>query len=466
MKYVNTSIGIKSIYELSVLNESLIVEHSRLNHLQPIGVGTSLVESLTGYIARLAESHCLLPGLLIHSEIAPLLKKVFVKKSGSRGLRAFFDRGTALNGTGNMAKDLVQALEILTLRSDLSFLTMLSWTEFIPPRGLFRSHKAWCSLCYDEWHLSGQVVYEPLLWAIDALKLCSYHHQPLSMTCSHCHQQMPLLTWRSRPGHCSNCGGWLGISQSTELSGNTTLSLDELKRQIWIADVIGELLALAPGLSSPVPKGAIAKSLRTSVDILTEGNVAALARLLGIPKNTLWGWHNGKFLPLFDDLLKICHFLGISLSDFLTKESITLNFGHVNSQQLPTGQHKSRKPSSLFDLQRVQDTLLAVLESSQEPPATMQEVADSVKYDRRTILRHFPDLCRAILAKSRSYKNAQHIKKIEQSCEEVRQIASQLRTEKVYPSEARVAQKMTMPRYLRYKQVRTALQEAKFKMGH
>lgn len=114
----------------------------------------------------------------------------------------------------------------------------------------------------------------------------------------------------------------------------------------------------------------------------------------------------------------------------------------------------------------MQDTLLAVVQSSQEPPATMQEVADSLKYDRRTILRHFPDLCRAILAKSRSYKKAQHIKKIEQSCEEVRQIASQLRTERVYPSEARVAQNMTMPGYLRYKQVRTALQEAKFEMGN
>lgn len=328
------STEIKSIYELWGLNKSLILEHSRLHHLQPIGVGTPLVESLTGYIARLAESHCLLPGLLIHSEIAPLLKKIFLKKTGSRGLRAFFDRGTALNGTGNMAKDLVQALEILTLRSDLSFLTMLSWAELIPPRSLFRSHKAWCSSCYNEWYLSGQIVYEPLLWTIDALKLCSYHHQPLSITCSHCDEQMPLLTWQSRPGHCSNCGGWLGVNQSTELSGNTTLSLDELKKQIWISDVIGELLALAPGLSSPVLKESIAKSLRTCVDILTEGNVAALARLLGIPKNTLWGWHNGKFLPLFDDLLKICHSLGISLSDFLTKESITLNSSHVNSHQL------------------------------------------------------------------------------------------------------------------------------------
>ncbi|MBE9052414.1 hypothetical protein IQ243_18675 [Nostocales cyanobacterium LEGE 11386] len=86
-----------------------------------------------------------------------------------------------------------------------------------------------------------------------------------------------------------------------------------------------------------------------------------------------------------------------------------------------------------------------------------------MKYDRRTIFRHFPDLCRAIAAKSCTYKKALHCKKIEQSCQEVQQIAFQLYNKGIYPSEARVAELITMPGYLRYKQVRAVLHEVQLK---
>ncbi len=89
----------------------------------------------------------------------------------------------------------------------------------------------------------------------------------------------------------------------------------------------------------------------------------------------------------------------------------------------------------------------------------MKEVAERLDYNRRTISQHFPDLCRAISAKSRRYRKAAHEKKIEQSCEEVRQIALKLHSENVYPSEGRVSDLMTKPGDLRNKQVRVTLQE-------
>jgi hypothetical protein len=48
---------------------------STLYPLKPIGVGTSLVESLTSYITRLAEAHCLFPGILMGKVIAPLVQQ-------------------------------------------------------------------------------------------------------------------------------------------------------------------------------------------------------------------------------------------------------------------------------------------------------------------------------------------------------------------------------------------------------
>ncbi len=81
--------------ELWNLEKPLIPQHSRLYHLKPIGVGTPYVESLTGYVARLAEAHCVPTGILVLSEIAPFVKKgyVFDNKSGGLELEFRLSRG-------------------------------------------------------------------------------------------------------------------------------------------------------------------------------------------------------------------------------------------------------------------------------------------------------------------------------------------------------------------------------------
>jgi len=48
---------------------------SRLYRLEPYGIGTPWVESLTGYITRLAEAHCVSTGILYAKEIAPVVGK-------------------------------------------------------------------------------------------------------------------------------------------------------------------------------------------------------------------------------------------------------------------------------------------------------------------------------------------------------------------------------------------------------
>ena len=52
-----------------------LAERSYLYHLPPFGIGTMLVESLTGYIARLAEAHHVPTGVLLTREIHPQLRR-------------------------------------------------------------------------------------------------------------------------------------------------------------------------------------------------------------------------------------------------------------------------------------------------------------------------------------------------------------------------------------------------------
>ncbi|MEH2302027.1 MAG: hypothetical protein V7K88_24350 [Nostoc sp.] len=94
-------------YESWDLKKISIPSRSHLYQLEPVGIRTPMVESLTGYIERLAEAHCIPPDVLISRTITPLLKQIFLKSRTSRDLRSLFDRATAINGTGNIAIDLV-----------------------------------------------------------------------------------------------------------------------------------------------------------------------------------------------------------------------------------------------------------------------------------------------------------------------------------------------------------------------
>jgi len=183
-------------YENWNLEPPLCPLRSHLYSLEPCGIGTPQVESLTGYIARMAEAHCVLTATLISQEFASLSKP----SQGRSYLHDMSSRTEALNGTGRMAKNLVEMLEGLTLRNDLRFLTLLFWADVLPKRGLLRRTRAWCPACYHQWRTKGQAVYEPLLWTLQVVAICPDHQQHLVFQCPHCQRQLPLLAWQSRPG--------------------------------------------------------------------------------------------------------------------------------------------------------------------------------------------------------------------------------------------------------------------------
>lgn len=376
-------------YESWNLEKPIIPSHSCLYHLEPIGIGTPYVESLTGYIARLAESHGVVTGMLVLSKVAPLIKKGYVfEQNKDGGLDKIFANQTqSLNGTGTWTVSLIQILESLTLQHNLCFLTMLTWSEVIPQRGMLRPIRAWCSACYNHWHITEQVVYEPLLWSLNSVTLCSHHHQLLSTQCPHCHQTNKTLAWRSRPGYCSKCDGWLGISTLTE---------HELKWQTWVIKNIQDILAAAPRLVFPPPKEKVAKTLSAYANALSKGNIAAFARLLGIGYRQGVRLCQGDNIPQLDTLLQICDCLETSLLEFLTEEVITTNFDKLttqqHSQQQPKKQNRVTGHGKICDSERVQHVLQTAL--SEFPPRSLTAIAESLGYKScSSLFYRCSDLC-------------------------------------------------------------------------
>jgi hypothetical protein len=178
---------------------------SRLYSLRPIGVGTWEAESLSSYVARLSQAHAVELHDLMRSEVYPRMEP-------RRSLRRW-----ALNGSGPMAQKAVQALEDLTGRGDLRYLTFMPWAQVINATPMLRREKAWCPHCYAEWQRRGETVYEPLLWTITRVERCLRHGTALASECPFpaCRAQSSPLSSRSRPGFCGMCGEWLGTDATT-----------------------------------------------------------------------------------------------------------------------------------------------------------------------------------------------------------------------------------------------------------
>src|SRR5487761_1118979 len=158
-------------FEMWSLSRPLIPPRTPVYALDPIGIGTAMTESLTSYVIRLAEAHSVTVGDFIGRMLSEIpnpkgtiltsAAKAF--RIGSHGFRAC---GYAVNGATDRTARWVYALETVTGRPDLRYLTLLPLRSALPCQ-VFRRHRAWCPACLEHWRAVGQTVYEPLAWAFD-----------------------------------------------------------------------------------------------------------------------------------------------------------------------------------------------------------------------------------------------------------------------------------------------------------
>lgn len=267
-------------FESWSLSSPPVPPRSQLYSLQPIGVGTGMVEGLTGYVARLAEAHSVSVGDLVGrvlSEVAnpggivtPAAKAV---RAGGHGFRAC---SYAINGVTDRTAKWVAAIEAATTRRDLRFLTLLPFRHALPDH-LFRQRRAWCALCFEKWRTSGHIVYEPLLWGIEAASHCTVHARPFDCVCRHCGRNLSPLGVFSRPGHCELCDGWLGASDIE--SGQAPDGLPSAEGEVWSSIQVEGLLAILPWIDPVATRESLRRSLITYLDQVTAGNVLALESL-------------------------------------------------------------------------------------------------------------------------------------------------------------------------------------------
>jgi hypothetical protein len=286
---------------------------SRLYPLSPLGWGGPDVESLTSYLARLSEAHCVTVAKLAQMEFAPLLNK-----SGQTTQGQFTGSMKSLNGGTHWTAWTVMALEKLTWVEGLRCLSLYPWRNVLSSYNLLRPHLAWCPSCYTQWRQARETIYNPLLWHVRAVEICPHHRQVLRHNCPNpnCQRHLPVLNQRGKLGYCPYCHSWLGVDGVTPYDDDLDWTW-----QGWLTDQLAHMFNTAPYLAADPQPETFARNLEASLERAGPIHAVRLARQLGTSPRVVYSWLNHARPPHLVLLARLCYQLDQSLLEMLTAGS-------------------------------------------------------------------------------------------------------------------------------------------------
>ncbi|MCU5184259.1 TniQ family protein [Bacillus cereus] len=428
------------------MKESYDIDYSKLYYLRPMKLGTFYVESLTSYISRLAKEHSISTGTLINKIFVPNMDKEYLIKSAKNGGNRFYDGAKSINGYCKNALDFSKVLETLTLRNNLKGLTLANWRNVVSLRNLLKKNLSWCPKCVSNWRAEGSPIYYPLSWHISAVKVCLIHNIYLLNICPHCSKNLPILHRSFINGYCPLCKGWLG---DPRLASN----ISDTNQDIFNSKNIEALLTLDTANLKKV-----SQSLKKLIKEVTYGNVTEFARLMNLPKVTMWDWVKGERLPNLEGLLRICFQLELSIENLLTNEK-----GMFDCKKGKAREKVLLKSNTTISTRRkinptlLQEKLEDYIESDKN--FSLSEISKRIGYDRKLLYQHCPEQCKRIVESYKKYCEKQSLERKEMLASRVQVAVEELMRNDIYPSRRSVEKFLGESAVLREKYIQQVWKE-------
>jgi transcriptional regulator with XRE-family HTH domain len=252
-----------------------------------------------------------------------------------------------------------------------------------------------------------------------------------------------MLAPRTRPGYCDYCGCWLGEPMEQDAGG--VPAEEELARQKWVVEAVGELLAAAPFMLKQPRNELFAEVVSEQLNTNFGGNISALARRLHISRRTIRDWVKGTQVPQIDSLLRFCYLAHVSPLCLLDKGAAGVDpvgTGATAPQEL---KKNPKKHYRIFHGEQVRLALESELLTENYPPQPMSAVARRLHYDHSFLCKHFPDLCHAISDRYQAYRKKQRDERKQGILDEVRQMTYRVHKQGMYPSQERVRLLLAKP---------------------
>lgn len=409
--------------------QSLIPPRTVLAPLEPIGLGTPHVESLSSYFQRLADHHKVSPKALARAYV---LEKLGYRKQVGEEQADRFWRTSFFNGMGEVPEAWCHILEELTGVSGLRRLTLLPLRGRIGLKGCASSTRRWCPHCLHEAEADGEP-YGQLLWEIGWVKACPKHGVPLEFShgCSHEDAIRPLQVTRL-PHVCESCARSLCRPFK---EGITTAATDT----VMFAKSVGELLAgpVFTAKAIPLERG-VAEFLKDVLITHEGGKGMRVVRRLGLCKSDISGWLRRKHLPSLPHALRIAETYGASLSNVLLGEggtlSVSLNYP-LDAQPISSRFHRVPTPVS-----NMEGRLKQFLE--QPIPPSVVEAASVLGTSSRDLRSHFPGLTHSLAEKHAQRKSQDASLRRLERMQVVQAIVAQLVSAGVVPTIRRIEERL------------------------
>lgn len=208
---------------------------SVLFSLPLVGAATGGVESLYGYLTRLALAHRVSLRELIVQVIRPALGKLgggkWIVPSSETKCR------TDMLGVGPEVELWTNTLSNLTGIRELASGTMHWMRSCFSDEGLISGVPKYCQVCMMEGLVSGSYDHDPLLMNLEAIEACPKHHVRLNLRlCSAPREAyLPPRQRINHPGVCKACGK-VGYTCNSLLPERA--SIEEIRQAIEIEKIV------------------------------------------------------------------------------------------------------------------------------------------------------------------------------------------------------------------------------------
>ena len=366
---------------------------SVLYRLDPAGLDSGDPECLTSYLTRLSSAHVVPLRILLHEVLVPRLPDLKIPRSYTR---LFRESARSMNGLGLYAERFSRLLNELTFRSDLSLLTMLPWKGLFDGggKGLLKTTKSWCSLCFSEQRGDGIPLHEPLRWQLSVMERCPIHGTPFESTCSGCGKEQPALAQFSIMGRCALCG-----TDFSEKCDSTIPPSDDPWHR-WISEKTALLFLFAASGGTFCAIDAFRVRIALTIQSRTDGNAEAMDRLLGWGTGTVGQWRRGRCCPRFDYFLQFCYRLGLDPVSFLAdgekfeNSNNSCDFPKSNIRPMPLRAPRNRRQDHTSILKE-----LDILVETDDDGLSLEKAADNLGVGIGYLRYRFSEQSRKISAR-------------------------------------------------------------------
>lgn len=406
-----------------------VPDRSVLIPLEPIGLGTIHVESLSSYFQRLADHHDVSPKVIAREFVLPRLG--FNNRVGEVQTDRYW-RSSFFSGMGEVPKQWCRILSDLTGVTSLRRLTLLPLHGLIGMHGSASLVRRWCPHCIVESEARDQP-YGQLLWEIGCVKACP-KHEVLLVSGHGCGQEeaIPPLRLKPLPHLCWSCGLRLSLAVGDCLAAATD-------SEVMFARAVGEVLASPLFHDGPHEVG------RTIADFLTDviqsihggyGNGAV--RRTGASKADISGWKNGRHLPSLPQAFMLANTYGAQLSDALVGRGGIRGYRALEGtgpRRVTYTPYRDRSPGWDTEAKRQQ------IMNSAIPPSAAQ-AAGMLGTSSRELRRLHPDYCHQVAERHAQWVKGETDRHREERLQVVEELVRQMVCEGVIPTIARLEERL------------------------